>query len=164
MDDESAPRTLHVVPLSAQPEDRWRLSDPYIERVWSEHLGPTATLLARRLGRMLEERPGGVDVDLGDLAVSLGVQRSIAVKALERLNRFKVVYFAPEQLIVGVSGFAPSVQGGRLLRLSEGGRAVHERLVEESEAPRSVQAVSGARAAVSRLSVPREAPVQRRAL
>lgn len=153
-----------MVPLSAQAEDRWRLSDPYIERVWSEHLGPTATLLARRLGRMLEERPGGIDVDLGDLATSLGVQYSVTLKALDRLNRFEIPYFAPEQMIVGVSGFAPSVQGGRLLRLSEAGRAVHERLVEESEAPRSVQAVSGALAAVSRLSVPRVAPVQRRAL
>lgn len=153
-----------MVPLSAQADDRWRLSDPYIERVWSEHLGPTATLLARRLGRMLEERPGGVDVDLGGLASGLGVQPSITLKALDRLNRFEIVYFAPEQMIVGVSGFAPSVRGGRLFRLSEGGRAVHERLVEESEASRSVQAVSGARAAVSRLSVPREASVQRRAL
>ena len=152
------------MPLSANAEDRWRLSDPYVERVWSEHLGPTATLLARRLGRMLEERPGGVDVDLGDLAASLGVQPSVAVKAFDRLNRFEVVYFAPEQMIAGVSGFAPSVSGSRLFRLSEGGRAVHERLVEESEAPRLVQAVSGARAAVSRLSVPRAAAVQRRAL
>ena len=157
-------RTLHVVPLSAQADDRWRLSDPYVEQVWSEYLGPTATLLARRLGRTLEERPGGVDVDLGDLATSLGVQPSIAVKALERLNRFEVVYFAREQLIVGVSGFAPSVRGARLFRLSEAGRAVHERLVEQSEAPRAVRAVSGPQAAVSRLSVPRVAPVQRRAL
>lgn len=164
MDNNSEHATLHVVPLSAQAKDRWRLTDPYIERVWSEHLGPTATLLARRLGRMLEERPGGVDVDLGDLAAGLGVQPSMTLKALDRLNRFEIVYFAPEQTIVGVSGFAPPVQGGRLLRLSEGGRAVHERLVEESEARRSVQAVSGALAAVGRLSVPRVAPVQRRAL
>ena len=162
--EASNPRTLHVVPLSANAEDGWRLSSPYVERVWSEHLGPTATLLARRLGRMLKERPGGLDVEFGDLATSLGVQPSIAVKALERLNQFEVVYFAPQQFIVGVSGFAPSVDSARLLRLSEGGRAVHERLVEESEAPRSVRAVSGARAAVSRLSVPRVAPVQRRAL
>ena len=164
MDFISEQRTLHVVPLSANAEDRWRLSDPYVERVWSEHLGPTATLLARRLGRMLEEQQGGVDVDLGDLAGSLGVQPSIAVKALNRLNRFEVVYFAPEQMIAGVPGFAPSVSGAQLLRLSEGGRVVHELLVEESEAPRLVQGVSGARAAVSRLSVPRAAAVQRRAL
>jgi len=164
MEEASDPSTLHVVPLSAQADDRWRLSDPYIECVWSEYLGPTATLLARRLGRMIEERPAGLDVDAGDLATSLGVQPNIAIKALDRLNRFEVVHLAPEQLIVGVSGFAPSVQGARLLRLSEAGRAVHERLVAESEAPRPVRAVSGAQAAVSRLSVSRAASVQRRAL
>jgi len=107
MDFISEQRTLHVVPLSANAEDRWRLSDPYVERVWSERLGPTATLLARRLGRMLEEQQGGVDVDLGDLAGSLGVQPSIAVKALNRLNRFEVVYFAPEQMIAGCPGSLP---------------------------------------------------------
>ena len=109
MDNIPEQRTLYVVPLSAQADDRWRLSDPYVEQVWSEYLGPTSTLLARRLGRTLEERPEGADVDLGDLATSLGVQPSIAVKALERLNRFEVVYFAREQLIVGVSG--PSMLG-----------------------------------------------------
>jgi len=36
------------MPLSAQREDRWRLTDPYIERLWSDRLGPKATLLARR--------------------------------------------------------------------------------------------------------------------
>lgn len=164
MDIISEHPILHVVPLSAQADDRWRLSDPYIEEVWSEHLGPTATLLARRLGRMLERRPGGVDLDLGYVATGLGVQPSIVVNALERLNRFEVVYFAREQMIVGVSGFAPSVGGSRLFRLSEAGRAVHERLVEESEAPRPVRALSGAQAAVSRLSVSRVVPVQRRAL
>ena len=50
MEETQDPLTLHVAPLSARAEDRWRLSDPYIEQVWSEHLGPTATLLARRLG------------------------------------------------------------------------------------------------------------------
>ncbi len=36
------------MPLSAQSEDRWRLTDPYFQRLWSERLGPKATLLARR--------------------------------------------------------------------------------------------------------------------
>jgi len=42
------------MPLSAQSEDCWRLTDPYIERLWSERLGPKATLLARRIGRLSE--------------------------------------------------------------------------------------------------------------
>ena len=164
MDDTPDPTTLHVVPMSAQADDRWRLSDRYVEEVWSEHLGPTATLLARRFGRMIEEHPGGVDVDLGDLAAGVGVQRGIAVKALDRLNRFEVVYFAAEQSIVGVSGFAPSVQGGRLLRLSERGRLVHDRLVAESEVARPAPPGSAVQAAVGRLSERRPVPVRGLAL
>jgi hypothetical protein len=148
MHETPDPTTLHVVPISAQADDRWRLSDRYVEEVWPEHLGPTATLLARRLGRMIDEHPSGVDIDLADLAVGVGVQRGIAVKALERLNRFKVVHFAAEQSIVGVSGFAPSVQGGRLLRLSERGRRAHDRLVAVSEVARPVPPAPAVRAAV----------------
>jgi hypothetical protein len=142
MDDAPERTTLHVVPISAHADDRWRLSGRYVEDVWSEYLGPTATLLARRFSRMMEERPGGVDIDLGDLgdlgdlAASVGVQRGIAVKALERLNRFEVVYFSADQSIVGMSGFVRSVQGGRVSRLSERGRVMHDRLVADQPARR----------------------------
>ena len=162
MDDGEVQATLHVVPISAQADDRWRLSDPYIELVWSEFLGPTATLLARRFGGMIEEHPGGLDLDLGDLAVGVGVgvMAGIALKALDRLHRFEVVHRDAERSIVGVSGFAPSVSGGRILRLSDRGRLVHDRPVAESEAARSVPAVPDARAAVSQLAKRREAPVR----
>lgn len=152
MEDAPVPTTLHVVPLSASADDRWRLSDRYVEEVWSEHLGPTATLLARRLGRMIEEHPGGVDIELADLASGAGVQGGIARKALERLNRFEVVHFSPEQSVVGVSGFAPSVQGARVLRLSERGRLIHDRLVAESEVAWPERPARAVQAAVGRLS------------
>jgi hypothetical protein len=60
----------------------------------------------------------------------------IAVKARGRIDRFEVVYFSAEQSIVGVSGFARSVQGGRLSRLSERGRVMHDRLVADQPARR----------------------------
>ena len=82
MDDKCEPTTLHVIPLSAQAGDRWRLSEPYVEHVWTEHLGPTATLPARRLGRMIDERPGGIDIDLGELAAGLGASRVSPLKLL----------------------------------------------------------------------------------
>jgi len=158
------PITLHIVPLSANADDRWRLSDRYVEEVWSEHLGPTAVLLARRFDRMIEEHPGGVDIDLADLASGVGVQRGIAVKGLERLNRFEVVHFSPEQSVVGVSGFAPSVQGARVLRLSERGRLLHDRLVAASEIARPVSPARAVQAAVGRLSERRPVPVRGLAL
>jgi len=164
MDDAPDPTILHVVPLSAQADDRWRLSDRYVEEVWSEHLGPTATLLARRFGRMIEDHPGGIDIDLADLTSGVGVQRGIALKALERLNRFEVVHFSPEQSLVGVSGSDPSVQGARVLRLSERGRLVHDRLVASSEIARPAPPARAVQAAVGRLSERRPVPVRGLAL
>ena len=160
MEDAPDPTTLHVVPISAQAGGRWRLSDRYVEEVWSEFIGPTATLLARRFGRMMEECPGGAEVDLGDLASGVGVQRGIAVKALERLNRFEIVHFSPEQSVVGVSGFAPSVHGGRVRRLSEPGRLVHDRLVAASDIARPAPPARAVQAAAGRLSGSRPVPVR----
>ena len=164
MEDAQDPTILHLVPLSAQAEDRWRLSDRYAEEVWSEHLGPTATLLARRFGRLIEEHAGGVDIDLADLASGVGVQRRVALKALERLHRFEVVRFSAEQTLVGLSGFAPSVQGGRVLRLSERARLVHDRLVAASEVARPAPPARAVQAAVGRLSERRPVPVRGLAL
>ena len=153
MDERRQHPTLRAVPISAHADDRWRLTDPYVEQVWSKFLGPTATLLARRFGRLIEEHPLGVDLDLGDLAAGFGVQPSIAAKALDRLHRFEIVHFSVEASIVGVSGFAPSVQSCRLRRLSERGRAVHDRLVAQLEASGPAPGSPGAQAAASGLVV-----------
>jgi hypothetical protein len=128
MESDSAPALVNVVAISASPDDRWRLTDPYLEEVWAEFLGPTATLVARRLGRLIESRPGGAELDVGDLARSIGVAPSVAIRALDRLHRFEVVHSDLERGLVGVSGYAPSVGDGRLFRLSEAGRFAHERL------------------------------------
>ncbi len=132
MDVEDSPTHLNVVAISASAEDRWRLTDPYIEEVWSEFLGPTATLAARRLGRLIETRPGGATLDIRDFANSLGVAPSVAVRAFERLHRFEVVHSDLDRGLVGVSGYAPSVGDGRVFRLSEAGRVAHERLTAVS--------------------------------
>ncbi len=125
---EDTPSSLNIIPISAGADDRWRLTDPYVEEVWSEFLGPTATMLARRLGRVMESRPGGAEVDVPDLSDSLGVGRGVAIRALERLHRFEVVHSDLSRRIIGVSGYAPSVGEGRLFRLSAAGRAAHDRL------------------------------------
>ena len=133
MEPRQAPRLLIVSLISAGPADRFRLTDPYVEEVWSEFLGPTATLIARRLGRAIEERPSGVQVEVGDLADSVGVGPSVALKALERLHRFEVVHCDLDRGIVGVSGYAPSVGEERVFRLSEPGRVAHERFMADLE-------------------------------
>lgn len=129
MEHSASPQSLQVVAISADPTDRFRLTDPYVEQVWSEFLGPTATLLARRLGRSIEVRPGGQQVEVGDLAASVGVAPGVAVKALARLNRFEVVHSDLDRGVIGVSGYAPPVGEERLFRLSEVGRTAHDRFM-----------------------------------
>ena len=78
---------------------------PYVETCWLPVLGPTATLLYRRLGSWAESNPDGVDVDLVDLSVSLGLgeglgRNSLIARALGRLARFDVASWRREQLAV----------------------------------------------------------------
>ena len=164
MDGLAQQSILNLVPMSAHPDELWRLSDRYVEEVWSEFIGPTATILARRFGRIMEEHPGGAEVDLVALASGVGVQRSTAVKALERLHRFEIVHLSHDKSVVCVSGFAPSVRGGRVLRLTERGRLLHGRLLAASEVARSASPSGVVQPEVVRLSARRPAPARARAL
>ena len=128
--DESAFEPFTVARVSAWPDDKWPLTGPYVEGVWLEILGPTATLLARRVGRMVDERRSTV-VSLVELGASLGVSETKVVSALQRLHMHHLVVFAPDRLLIGVSGFAPSVRPGQQHRLSRAGLAEHARLVAE---------------------------------
>lgn len=164
MDGLAQQSILNLVPISAHPEDRWRLSDRYVVEVWSEFIGPTATLLARRFGRIMDEHPGGAEVDLVALASGGGLQRSTRIKALERLHRFEIVHLSDDKSVVGVSGFVPSIHGGRILRLTERGRLLHDRLLAASEVARSASPSRVVQPEVVRLSVRRPAPARGRAL
>ncbi len=46
---------------------------PYVERWWLPVLGPSATLLVRRMADLLLAHPGGIDVDAGHTARALGL-------------------------------------------------------------------------------------------
>lgn len=45
----------------------------YVETCWLGILGPTATWAYRRIGSLAEMHPEGAEVDLADLALSLGL-------------------------------------------------------------------------------------------
>ena len=65
----------------------------YVEMCWLPLLGPTTTLLYRRLGSWAEHNPDGVTIDLGQLAVGLGLgmklgRHSQLMRSLDRLDRF----------------------------------------------------------------------------
>jgi hypothetical protein len=104
----------------------WPLTGPYVEGVWSEILGPTATLLARRLGRCVEAS-ATTRVSIDEVGRSLGISGSKVVKALRQLHPHHLVHFEPERRLIGVSGFAPSVRPDDRHRLSRAGQAEHAR-------------------------------------
>ena len=75
----------------------------YVEACWLPVLGPTATWLYRRLGSWVETNPEGVQVDLVDLSVSLGLgeglgRNSLLGKSLRRLARFDVARWMGEEM------------------------------------------------------------------
>jgi len=94
MGDIRVHTTVCVIPLSLQAHDWWKLHNPCIELVWPEHLGPTATLVARRSGRMIEEHPDDIDIARVEFVVGVGAQPNTAA-VVDRPNRFEVVDIAP---------------------------------------------------------------------
>ncbi len=68
----------------------------YVETCWLPLLGPSSTFLYRRLGSWAEHHPDGIDINLGYLAMSLGLGRGIGnssrlVRSMDRLERFGVM-------------------------------------------------------------------------
>src|SRR5438552_11865758 len=45
----------------------------YVEHCWLPTLGPTGTWLYRRLGALVEHHPDGIEIDLVELSVGLGL-------------------------------------------------------------------------------------------
>lgn len=102
----------------------------YTECVWGGILGPTATLMYRRLGSWAEFNADGVNVDLTDLAVSLGLgeglgQRSLLGKTLKRLVHFDVARWSGP-IEVQVRTALPPLPLRHVERLSYTARRLHE--------------------------------------
>ena len=90
VDGAAATDRYAVVPIPVRVADCWLLTGRYVEVVWSELLGPTATLLARRLGDFVERHPAGGEVSVTAMGVSLGAAPSMVRASLVRLDRFGI--------------------------------------------------------------------------
>ena len=132
MNDHGDAGQLRVVPIPRRPGDRWALTSPYVERVSVGAIGPTAALLARRLGFTIDAHPNGARLSIAEVAASLAVPASKVTSSLRRLHHHGLVVFAPDQGLVGVSGFAPSVAPQQLARLSSFSQREHQRLEAEA--------------------------------
>lgn len=92
---------LHVTPLSDPVFDLLGhdLRSIYVERFWLPILGPTTTLLLRRLAAELEDHPEGFDLPLLDTASALGLgnkggRNAPFLRAIARATKFKVTQAA----------------------------------------------------------------------
>lgn len=99
--------TIEMQPLLDELVERHGFGprSPYVETCWLPVLGPTATWLYRRLGSWAELSPEGIELDLVDLAVGLGLgeglgQHSKLAKGLERLVRFDAARWRGDVLAV----------------------------------------------------------------
>ena len=130
--------TIELVPHPTPNVQRigFSLEHPYVEQVWVGILGPSATLLLRHLGRMVDDQPP-VTIPVADLAADLGLwghenPRAPAIRhAFERLIRFGLANDAEWPARVQLYSRVALVPRQRLIRLPERTQALHERLVTE---------------------------------
>jgi len=104
---ETRPETLRITPWEDPVIDALGF-DPrsvYCERFWLPSLGPTALLLMRRFAACFDEHPAGTEVDLPELARSLGLGAGPGPNApvgrtIVRLAQFDLVHEADRGLAV----------------------------------------------------------------
>lgn len=132
MSETDIPDRLQVVVRPAADDERWAFRSEYVEFVWSEALGPTALLLARRLGTLIERSPRGAELSVAELAHELGVGVRKIDSSLGRLARNGLVSYSREQGVVGASGFARRVGERGRSALSRRGAEIDERLAAKA--------------------------------
>ena len=113
-------------------------SHPYVEYCWAPILGPSATLMWRRLAGAVAAEPQGIEVDLRRLGADLGIPSAggrwrRAEAALERLCRYGLArWHGPDTLALRTS--VPPLSSRRLLRATETSVAAHRRFTATRDA------------------------------
>jgi hypothetical protein len=102
----------------------------YTETFWLPLLGPSATLLARKLASGLELDPGGFTLPADDAARSLGLgakggARSPFNRTLGRLAQFRLVHLDAEDVVLARRRF-PGLTRTQVAKLIPSLREAHE--------------------------------------
>jgi hypothetical protein len=103
---------------------------PYVEGIWTGVLGPSAVLCYRRLGPLVELGLTDIDIDVVDLAVSLGLgegtgRNAAITRTLARLVAFGVARWLPDGRYAVRRALA-ALPEYRVRRLSASARLFHE--------------------------------------
>lgn len=129
---------LTLVPVE-HPDPRvqrfgFDLTDPYVEHCWGPVVGPTATLLLRRLPVLWIERvPATITHE--ELSKSLGLgasagKNSRLVHSIDRLVRYRLARWDTDHTLE-VYGQAPGLERHHVTRLPEWSQRTHERLLDQ---------------------------------
>ncbi|MGH9043045.1 MAG: hypothetical protein ACRDZ3_22765 [Acidimicrobiia bacterium] len=105
---------------------------PYCEKFWLPSLGPTALLLMRRFAICFDEHPGGTEIDLAELARSLGLGTATGPNApigrtLARLVQFDLAQEAGGD--VAVRRWLPPINRRHVRRLPTPLQRAHQEWV-----------------------------------
>lgn len=129
-------RLLAFTPVD-HPDERvqrigFDLTDPYVEQCWSAVVGPSATLLLRRLPSLWVERVPA-EIGASELSRSLGLgvgvgERSRLTNTLDRLVRFRLARPSPDGAGLDVYRQAAPLSPRHLDRVPQWTRGTHERL------------------------------------
>lgn len=131
-------RTLRFTPVD-HPDARvqrvgFDLADPYVEQCWSAVVGPSSTLLLRRMPALwVAQVPA--EIDASDLSRSLGLGRGVGDKSrlastLDRLARFGLARPAPDGAGLDVYRQVPPLSPRQLAQVPEWTRVAHDRLFD----------------------------------
>lgn len=142
-----APPTFPVTSLRVRP---WPdalidavghdLRSAYVERFWLGILGPTSTLLLRRLADGLERSPEGFELDLPATAAELGIghrpgRHGPFLRSIERCARFGALRLVADDLLQ-VRRRLPPLSRLQVARLPTALQQAHQTwAVPEPEAP-----------------------------
>lgn len=129
-------RTLCFTPVD-HPDARVRrvgfdLNDPYVEQCWSAVVGPSSTLLLRRMPTLwLAQVPA--DIGASELSQSLGLgvgvgERSRLVNTLNRLVQYGLAKPAPDGAGLDVYRQVAPLSPRQVARVPQWTRDTHERL------------------------------------
>lgn len=124
---------LGVLPwVESGPDRRRQGEDPrsaYVETFWLPILGPSTTLLLRRLADDFDAAPDGFDIDCASMAREIGLstrldRRAPFVRTIERSVKFNMTQLDGEVLYVRRR--LPRLRPSQVERLSDRLRALHE--------------------------------------
>jgi hypothetical protein len=134
------PVTIRVIPWPDATIDRlgFAAHSAYVEWCWLPRIGPSGTWAYRRLVGGFETSPEGYDLDLVELARSLGLGTGVSRNApvsrtLGRLCAFGLAT-APAERTIAVRRKAPPLTARQLERLTPRLKRVHASLMARHQA------------------------------